>query len=141
VRLYDVAVASLAAQAPGKWTDNLLSQHVIPEVAHRRRGVPRGISWPALVRIGLIRSLHVRFGCGVREAVALAAELLDDPASDSLRVGWVAISLDRDALERDLRVRLEDALESAPRPRRGRPASKRVRLTVRGESNGSIVGD
>ena len=56
---------------------------------------------------------------------ALAADLLEPSASDIPRDGWLAIAVDRSALERELRVSLEDALESAPRPRRGRPSSTR----------------
>jgi hypothetical protein len=125
--LYSVAVAALATGAPKKWTDNLLAQHSIPEVAHRERGVARGISWAALVRIDLIREIHGRLGCGVREAVALANHLLESPVG-SHRAGPLSVVLERDALERDLHVRLKEALESAPRPRRGRPAAKRGRV-------------
>jgi hypothetical protein len=124
VRFYSVAVAALAIDAPHKWTDNLLSQHDVAEVAHRRRGVARGITWQALVRIAVIRELHVRLGCAVREAVALTGHLFDSPDEGSLQAGALAIVLDRDALERDLHARLKDALESAPRPRRGRPPVK-----------------
>lgn len=127
MRLYSVAVAALAVQAPEKWLDNLLSQHSIPEVAHRRRGVSRGVSWTALVHIGLIRALHERLGCGVREAVSLAADLLQLPSGGTITRGSIAIALDRNVLERDLQQRLEDALESAPRPRRGRPPLKGAR--------------
>lgn len=124
MRFYSVAVASLAVDAPRKWTDNLLSQHSVADVAHRQRGVARGVSWQALVRIAVIRQLHVFFGCGVREAVSLAARLLDSPAGAPLQLGALSILLDREALEKDLHARLKDALESAPRPRRGRPPVK-----------------
>jgi hypothetical protein len=126
-------VASLAVDAPRKWTDNLLSQHSISDVAHRQRGAARGISWQGLVRIGIIRALHIELGCGVREAVALAQRLLESPGEEPLRAGALTISLDRDAFERDLHARLRDALESAPTPRRGRPPVKGRRTgTTRG---------
>jgi hypothetical protein len=69
-------MASLAIDAPVKWTDNLVAHHAIPEVRSKSRGVPRGVSWAGLVRIALIRELHLALGCGVREAVAL------DPRGD-----------------------------------------------------------
>jgi hypothetical protein len=120
MRLYSVAIASLAIGAPTKWTDNLLSQHEIPEVVHQVRGISRGISWNALVRIGLIRALNQDLGCGVRDAVALASALIggSEPLEGS---PFLALSFDRAALEAGLRHRLREALESAPRPRRGRP--------------------
>jgi hypothetical protein len=124
VRLYSVAIASLTVGAPLKWTDNLLSQHDISDVAHRDRGVARGVSWNALVRIALIRALNQELGCGVREAVALAATLLDDSESISLPSGSLVLHFDRRALEAALRERLREAIESAPRPRRGRPSGR-----------------
>jgi hypothetical protein len=127
MRSYSVVVSSLAVHASPKWTDNLLSHHEIPEVAYRKRGVARGISWQALVRIYLIRLLHQRLGCGVREAVALAAELIDSPVSALTNADPITLAFDRSALERTLRQRLLDALESAPGPRRGRPKSRALR--------------
>ena len=132
MRLYSVTVASLAVDAPSKWTDNLIVHHDIPDVRSRTRGVARGVSWAGLVRIALVRELHVALGCGVREAVALSDALLQSPAGN-LKVGrWSAIAVDRHALEQDLQRRLAEALESAPRPRRGRP----VRRAVAGRHSG-----
>ena len=126
MRLYSVAVASLAIDAPGRWTDNLIAQHDIPDVRSRTRGVARGISWAGLVRIALIREFHVALGCGVRDAVALSDALLQS-ATGNLKVGrWSTVAFDRRALEQDLHQRLAEALESAPRPRRGRPARRAV---------------
>src|SRR5215208_7364220 len=98
MRLYSVAVASLAVEATSKWTDNLIAHHDMPEVRSRTRGVARGVSWAGLVRIALVRELHVALGCGVREAVALSDALLQSPAWN-LNVGrWLAIAVDRRAL-------------------------------------------
>jgi hypothetical protein len=128
MRLYSVAIASLAVQAPVKWTDNLLSQHPIPEVTRRERGVSRGITWNALVRIALIRELHQGLGCGVREAVSLAARLMEAPALTVDGTGGaLTLGFERSALERVLQSRLSEAIESAPRPRRGRPPDRAVR--------------
>ena len=123
MRLYSVAVASLAIDAPLKWTDNLLSQHDIPEVAHHDRGVARGVSWNALVRLGLIRVLNQELGCGVRDAVALSAVLVEGQGAFEA-AGFLSLTFDRPALENVLGSRLREALESAPRPRRGRPARR-----------------
>jgi hypothetical protein len=121
MRLYSVAVTALAVGAPIKWTDNLIAQHPIPDVRSRSRGVARGVSWAGVVRIALIRSLHVRLGCGVREAVALSEGLLRS-AEGTVTLGeQLTLAVDRDALERDVQRQLAEALESAPRPRRGRP--------------------
>jgi hypothetical protein len=126
-RLYDIAVASLAIRAPVKWTDNLLSQHTIPDVHRIARGVARGISWSALVQIALVRELHVRLGCAVHQAVSLATDLLASPDGSASSADYVTLLVDRPAFERALQLRLADALEMAPRPRRGRPPSRPAR--------------
>jgi hypothetical protein len=121
VRLYSIAVTSLAIGAPLKWTDNLLAHHALPEVRSRTRGVARGVSWAGVVRIALIRALHLELGCGVREAVALSESLLRAPGGQVTHGAWLSLAVDRSSLDRELQARLAEALESAPRPRRGRP--------------------
>ena len=126
MRLYSVALASLALGVPVKWTDNLIAHHHIPDVRSKARGVARGVAWAGLVRIALIRELHMALGCGVRDAVALSARLLEAPDSVVPVGPCTTLGFDRRALEADLQQRLAEALESAPRPRRGRPASRVV---------------
>lgn len=120
MRHYDIAIASLAVDAPLKWMDNLLSQHDVPDVVVERRGVARRIPYGALVRIALVRELHTALGMSVRDAVGLAGELLG-PGSGDRPFGAVRIVLDRAILEQSVDRRLRHALESAPAPRRGRP--------------------
>jgi hypothetical protein len=127
-RLYSVAVASLAIRAPVKWTDNLLSQHAIPDIHRMTRGVARGISWSALVRIALVRELHVRLGCAIHQAVSLATELLTSSDGSTSPDGYITLGFDRPAFEQALQLRLVEALEMAPRPRRGRPPSRPARV-------------
>lgn len=124
MRLYSVAVTSLAVEAPVKWTDNLIAHHRIPEVRSSRRGVARGVSWSGVVRIAVIRSLHLELGCGVLEAVALADALLRDPNGRVVFGGRLTLAVDRVTVEREVQARLAEVLESAPRPRRGRPARR-----------------
>lgn len=120
MRRYDIAIASLAIDAPIKWTDNALSQHGVPGVAVARRGVARRIPHAALMHLALTRELHAVLGLSVRDALLLAQQLLaaDDPPG--VRRGPVHLVLDRASLDRSVERRLRDALESAPSPRRGR---------------------
>jgi hypothetical protein len=131
LRLYSVAVASVAVDATEKWTDNLLAHHELAGVRSRARGVARGISWPALVQVALIRELHTQVNCSVRDAVAFAAALLADPDGLMVPSPYLSVTFDRERFESDLHRRLADALESAPRPRRGRP--RQQRLATHGE--------
>ena len=121
MRSYDVAIASLAVDAPLKWTDNLLSQHRLPDVVSERRGVARRISYSGLVRLALIRQLHVELALGVGDAVRVADQLLDSGGTGVHESGHLRLTVDRPALERALDLRLAEVLESAPAPRRGRP--------------------
>ena len=124
MRLYSVAVTSVAIAAPEKWTDNLIAHHDLPGVQSRARGVARGISWPALVHIALIRVLHLEIGCSVRDALALAAALIASSGGRVATGPHLTIAFDREQFEHDLLRRLVEALESAPRPRRGRPRQR-----------------
>jgi hypothetical protein len=129
MRHYDVAVASLAIAAPLKWTDNLLSHHQLAGVVGGRRGVARRLSHSAVLHLALARDLHVHLGLTVRDAVAIAAELLADGSDGVLQRGQLRVIVDRPALERTLDLGLRDALESAPSPPRGRPARRRGAAT------------
>ena len=121
MRSYNVAIVSLTISAPTRWTDNLLSQYRLPDVISAHRGVARRISYPALIRLAIIRQLHIRLGLGVGDAIRIASELLDSEGNSVYESGHIRLSFDRPGLERSLNARLAEALESAPSPRRGRP--------------------
>ena len=125
MRSYTVAVVSLAINAPGKWTDNIISQHAVPGVISARRGVARRIPHHALVRLAVVRQLHADLGLGVADALRVAANILDTSNPPGVfSCGQIQLSIDRAELERVLHARLRDALESAPAPRRGRPPQR-----------------
>lgn len=121
---YDVTITALAIRAPHKWTDNLLSQHSIADVGSAHRGVARRISHVALLRIALIRQLHVQLGISVADAVHLAALLLHSEPPGVHASGQLTLTVDIAELQRTLDEQLAQALESAPVPRRGRPPAK-----------------
>jgi hypothetical protein len=127
VRFYDVAVASLAIDAPLKWTDNVLSQHDVAGVATARRGVARRIPHATLLHLALTRELHAMVGLSVGDALPLARQLLSADGDLGIQRGSVRLLLDRAVLEGAVDRRLRDALESAPTPRRGPAARRRPR--------------
>lgn len=128
MRSYSVAVSSLAIGAPHKWLDNLLSHFPVPDVDSERRGVARRIPHSSLVLLALTRELHLDLGLGVRDALALASDLLSSEEHAVSRGGHVRVTCDRRTLEQSLVARLRDALESAPAPRRGRPGGRSRRV-------------
>jgi hypothetical protein len=77
-----------------------------------------------VLRIALIRELHLALGCGVRDAVVLSDLLLRAPDGIARLGRCSTLGFDRRALEEQLHRRLAETLESAPRPRRGRPARR-----------------
>ena len=121
MRLYDVAVATLAIGAPRKWTDNVLSQHELPDVVAVRQGVARRIPFQAILRLAIIRDLHMQLGISVANAVQFANRLLDSGQAAVLDAGHFRVSVDLAALRKSVDEGLASALESAPSPRRGRP--------------------
>jgi hypothetical protein len=125
VRFYDVAMASLAIDAPLKWTDNVLSQHDVAGVVVARRGVSRRIPHATLLHLALTRELHSLLGLSVRDALPLARELLSLDGTPGVQRGSVRLTVDRALLDRTVERRLREALESAPTPRRGPPARRR----------------
>ncbi len=122
MRLYSVAVAALAIGSSPKWLDNVLSHFTVPDVATKKRGIARRIPHRALLQLALTWEVHVELGMGVRDALALADELLAAGDASVSRGGHLRVTLNPATLERRLSARLLDALESAPAPRRGRPA-------------------
>ena len=121
MRSYDVAIASLALNAPLKWTDNTIAQHRIKDVLSARRGVARRISFAGLVRLAVIRQIHTCLGSSVADAVRIANQLLDSGSIGVHDSGQLRLTVDVASLERELNQRLADALESAPSRTRGRP--------------------
>jgi len=132
MRSYSVAISSLAIGAPHKWLDNMLSHFPLPDVASERRGVARRVPHSALLHLALARELHLELGMGVRDALALARDLLSSSEGAVSRGGHLRVTCDRRALEQSVSARLRDALESAPAPRRGRPARRSRRIDPRG---------
>jgi hypothetical protein len=127
VRTYDIAVASLAIDAPLRWTDNVITQHVIEGVVTAQRGVTRKISHAAVLLLAVARELHAGAGLSVRHALDVAAQLLAASSASVPVSGHLRVTLDRAGLEERLALRLRDALESAPTPRRGRPSRRASR--------------
>ena len=124
MRSYTIAVASLAIDAPNRWTDNILTQFAIPDVVSVRRGVARKITHAAIVRLAIVRQLHTLLGIGTGDALRLTAEMLRSGPVGVFESGHLTLSVNRTEVERTVNARLAEALESHPVRRRGRPPGK-----------------
>ena len=131
MRGYSVATAALALDVDAKWLDNLLSQHRVPGVAQARQGVQRRIQPEALYLIATAHGLNHDFQVPVATALRLAHELWAKPESGTgdgsgrFSRGDLAVSVNREEMRTRLDASLAEAVEIAPRPRRGRPPSRR----------------
>jgi len=120
MRLYDVAVASLALRVDRKWLDNVLSQHDVPGVSRSVRGAARQIPLRSLLIISLVRDLQRQLGLGVARGLVVAARLVG-ASHGHVRLGVALLTVDIPALERQLDDRLVDVMETIVPRRRGRP--------------------
>jgi hypothetical protein len=127
-RGYTVATAALAIDTPVKWLDNVLSHHAVSGVAQQRQGISRKLSIEGLLIVALAAVLVRELGAPMPKAIEIAQEL----AKNEGRYQWPSgfrLSLDLPTFRALLLERLQNAVEIAPLPRRGRPpANKTGRL-------------
>lgn len=124
-RAYTVATAALALDVPAKWVDNILSHHTVPGVAQQRQGVARRLSVDGLLVLALTTFLIQELGAPVLKAIGIAELLLQNEGRYESPRGFSMI-LDLPTFRSTLLDRLENAVEMAPVPRRGRPAANKT---------------
>ncbi|MCR4339109.1 MAG: hypothetical protein NUW01_04380 [Gemmatimonadaceae bacterium] len=136
MRGYSVAIAALALGVESKWLDNLLSHNRVSGVTQARQGVPRRLGPGALHVIATVHRLNRELQIPVGAALRLAHALWDyTQTSDQLdaatvRTGELELRLDRAEVRARVAAAVAEALEMAPRTKRGRPP-KRDRATTR----------
>lgn len=127
MRGYSVGIAALALGVEPKWLDNLLSHDRVDEVIQARQGVSRRLGPGALHVIATVHRLNGELQIPVGAALRLAHELWRSPqntdAADTatVRTGELELYLGRAALRARVAEAVAEALEMAPRPKRGRP--------------------
>lgn len=124
-RAYTVATAALALDVPSKWVDNILSHYTVPGVAQQRQGVARKLSVDGLLVLALATSLIQELGAPVLKAIGIAEVLLRNEGRYESPKGF-SLSLDLSTFRTGLLKRLENAVEMAPMPRRGRPVANKT---------------
>ncbi len=128
-RAYSVRLVSLTLSTPLKWLDNLLSHHDLPGVVGGRQGVERQISGEGLLAIEMSRLLTSDLGVPVSRAVALVNFALANRVANRLTCeldSGVTLAFDAERIERRLRQRMTEAVESLGHVKRGRPRLPRT---------------
>jgi hypothetical protein len=119
-RAYTIATAALTLGMPMKWLDNTLSHIKVRGVIQARQGVARRISIDGMLILVVASLLINELGIPLRTAIEIARRLADNQGEYSSPDG-VTIRLNLEKLRSAMLERLENAVEIAPVPRRGRP--------------------
>jgi hypothetical protein len=127
-RAYTVATAALAIGVPIKWVDNILSHNKLIGIRQQRQGIARHLGIEGLVVLALTALLIDQLGLPTTKAISVATEIMKG-SGRYVREPGLSIEIDLASFQADLLQRLENAVEIAPVPRRGRPpANKTGRL-------------
>jgi hypothetical protein len=124
-RAYTVATAALALGTSAKWLDNVLSHNRVPGVAQERQGISRRLTVEGLLVLALAVLLIQELGSPTSKAITLAEDLTKNEGRYSAQQG-LNLELDLATFRVQLLERLENAVEIAPIPKRGRPPQNKT---------------
>lgn len=124
-RAYTVGTVALALEISTKWIDNVLSHHTLTGVAQERQGISRKVTLEAVLQLGVAILLMEDLGLPTANALKLASAI-NKTDGHYLTPAGTGIHLELGKIRSDLEARLARAVEIAPVPRRGRPASSKT---------------
>jgi hypothetical protein len=124
-RAYTIAAAALTLEMPIKWLDNTLSHIRVPGVQQERQGVARRITIDGLLILAVATVLISELGIPLAGAIEIAGQLTASGGRYASPHG-VSLKLNLEELKAGLLERLENAVEMAPVPRRGRPPENKT---------------
>ena len=119
-RAYTIATAALTLGTSIKWLDNVLSHNRVSGIAQERQGVSRRLTVEGLVGLALTVLLVRELGLPIAKAIGVAENLANNEGRYIASRGLM-LTLDLSSFRADLLERLENAVEMAPAPKRGRP--------------------
>ena|SRR6266850_3956914 len=122
-RSYDARIVALTIGQSHKWVDNLLSHHHLPSISKGRQGLQRTISDDGLLAIEVARVLTVELGVSLARAAELTRIAFAARSGHEMRVAadsGLVLSFELGTIERRLRGRMTEVMESVGHVRRGR---------------------
>jgi hypothetical protein len=119
-RAYTIATAAFALGTSVKWLDNVISHNRVPGVVQERQGISRHLTVEGLLVLALTVLLIQELGLPTVKAIALAEDLAKRGGRHIAQQG-LNLGLDLPAFRARLLENLENAVEIAPVPKRGRP--------------------
>jgi hypothetical protein len=120
--IYDLAAVAHAIDMSPKQLDNLLSRNELEGVERKSRGVTRRISSDAAITINIAWQLSETTRLPIASALELSRRLTVD-SDHSIAVGdHLTLAVNLAAIRADTLARLDAAVETIGRRRRGRPA-------------------
>ena len=124
-RAYTVATAALALGMPLKWVDNVLSHNKIGGIRHERQGIARRLSIEGLLTLALTALLIHELEVSTSRAIAIAEGIIEANGRHVCSDG-LSVEINLPTFQASLLERLENAVEVAPVPRRGRPPTNKT---------------
>ena len=124
-RAYTIATAALALGTSVKWLDNVLSHNRVSGVAQERQGISRRLTVEGLLVLALTVLLIQELGLPTPKAIVLAEDLAKNEGRYMAQQG-LTVALDLPSFRIRLLENLENAVEIAPVPKRGRPPQNRT---------------
>jgi hypothetical protein len=130
--IYDLTAVAHAIEMTPKQLDNLLSRNELDGVERKTRGVTRKISSEAAVAINIAWRLAEATKVPIASALEISRRLTVD-SDHSIAVGQhLTLAVDFPGIRADTLARLDSAVETVGRRRRGRPP-KTVRRSIASE--------
>jgi len=124
-RAYTVATAALALGMPIKWVDNVLSHNKIGGIRHERQGIARRLSIEGLLTLALTALLIHELEVSTSRAIAIAEGIIEANGRHVCSDG-LSVEINLPTFQASLLERLDNAVEVAPVPRRGRPPTNKT---------------
>ena len=119
--VYDLAAVAVAIESTPKQLDNLLSRNEVDGVERKTRGVTRRISLDAAVAINIAWRLAEATNVPIASALDLSRRLTVDSDHSIAIDDRLTLAVNYAGIRADTLARLDAAVETVGRRRRGRP--------------------